>query len=133
MSDPVDEPGWFDQNLYGHAVTYFDTNKWDFPVLSIAALGVVSLGIRRYREVYFAIACQLGYWYLGYTGPDAMYNALAGYQAGTGRYSYIYFPTMLTAYETIQKFNEKQAFTYKTTTTLGIYGLGFLLGKSRLL
>ena len=118
---------------YGGPVTYFDYNKWEHPWLGIAALAIVSLGVRSMRDVYFAIACQAAYWYCGHGGPDAMWNSLAGLQAGRGNYTYLVLPTLLTAYESIENYNEKKSLTYKSSMILGFYGLGYLLTKFRFL
>ena len=128
-SDPVDE---FDEG-FGHSISFIDYKTWDYPVLSLAALAWVSMGIKSMFEVYFGVACQAAFWFCGHSGPDAMWNALAGVQAGRGKYSYIYLPTLLTAYESIENYNKKKSVTYKTSMVLGFYGLGFLLGKYRFL
>ena len=136
MSDPIDpiddddfDGGW------GHSIYFTDFKKTGIiPAVSIAALVWVSFGIKRYAEVYFALACQAADWYCGHRNPDAMWNALAGIQAGRGQYEYIYLPTLLTAYESFENYNKNNGtFTYGTTMVLGFYGLGFLLGKYRII
>ena len=127
--DPLEN---FDQDgvvSHGHSTLWVDMKVWDYPVLSIGALIAVSFGVRRMREVYFAIACQAAYWYMGHQGPDAMWNALAGLQAGRGNYKYIILPTLLTSYESIERYRQKQGVTYKTQIIWGFYGLGYLLGR----
>ena len=123
-----------DQPSHGYFSQWQDTPVWDYPVMSLAATAIVSLGVKSMVDVYFAVACQLAYWFCGHSGPDAMYNALAGLQAGRGEYTYIILPSLLTAYETIENFNKnKNTLTYKASMTLGFYGLGFLLTKYRFL
>ena len=132
-SEPIDAPE-FEQDSFGNAFRYIDAEakKWENP-LSILALIFVSFGIKKHTEVYFAVTAQFIYWLLGYEGLDAMYNALAGYQVGRGRYKWTYLPTLLTAYESIRSFKEKGALTYKKSAVLGIYAIGYLLGYSRIL
>ena len=130
----MEDPNDFDQSQYGHATKYTDTKEaWEYPKLSIVALIVVSFGVRHMGEVYFAIVAQLIYWYCGHSGPDAMWNALAGVQAGRGKYKYVILPTLLTSYEAIDNYTQNKNFTYRTSMILGLYGLGFLLGKYRFL
>ena len=123
-----------DQPSHGYSMQWQDTPIWDYPVMSFAATAIVSLGVKSMLDVYFALACQVIYMLSGYSGPDAIYNALAGLQAGRGRYTYIILPTLLTAYETIENFRKnKNNLTYKGSTTLGFYGLGYLATKYRFL
>ena len=129
-SDPIDDED-FDGG-WGHSTRFVDYERWEYPVPSLAALAWVSQGINSMVEVYFAIACQAAYWFCGHSGPDAMWNALAGIQAGRGKYTYIYLPTLLTTYESFENYNKKKNLTYKTSMVLGFYGLGFLLGKYRI-
>ena len=130
LSVPVDD---FTQDAYGNAFKYFDTTQWEFPIISVLALVVVSFGIQSFKDVYFAIACQFLYWYLDYDGPEGLYNALAGLQVGRRAYKWIYLPTILTAYETMRSYSKQKTLTYKSSTTLGIYALGFIVGRYRLL
>ena len=131
--DPLDT---FEQDQpvsHGHPAVWIDMTVWDYPVLSIGALIAVSFGVRRMRSVYFATMCQVVYWFSGHKGPAAMWNSLAGLQAGRGNYKYVILPTLLTSYESIENYRQKKGFTYKSQMILGFYGLGYLLGKYKIL
>ena len=119
-------------SAYGGFAQWQDTPVWEFP-LGLIATAITSLGVNSMIDVYFALACQVVFMLCGHSGPDAIYNALAGLQAGRGKYTYIILPTLLTTYETIENFNKNKTLTYQASMTLGFYGLGFLLTKYRFL
>ena len=120
-------------SAYGGFAQWQDTPVWEFP-LGLIATAIVSLGVNSMIDVYFALACQVVFMLCGHSGPDAIYNALAGLQAGRGKYTYVILPTLLTTYEAIENFKKnKNNLTYKGSMTLGFYGLGFLATKYRFL
>ena len=139
-SHPIDPPPGNFQKL-------FDVNTWNYPGTEVIALGVSAAGIRHPNELYIALAGQ-AYWTLnGYNGPDGAFNVLTGYQAGRGRRNwYVYLPTLLMAWETLQDFQRarkaqqpsqagagvlSQLFSYKVVNRWGLYGLGYFLGRAR--
>jgi len=133
-SDPIDD---FDQTNYDYWEEYEvyegKTKGWEKPILSMAALLVVSLGVRTPAEWAFAVASQLVFWVCGHKGPDAMYNALAGVQIAYGRYTYSAFPTLLDAYNSIEDLSKQKRLTDKHILVWVIYWVGFLLAKYRVL
>ena len=131
-SDPIDD---FNQTDYWEQYEVYERNTkgWEKPIASLAALLVVSLGVRTKFEWYFAVASQLVFWACGHNGPDAMYNALAGVQVAYGRYTYSAFPTLLDAYNTIEDLSSKKRLTDKHILVWIIYWVGFLLAKYRVL
>ena len=131
-SDPIDD---FNQTDYWDEYEVYErkTKGWEKPFASMAALLVVSLGVRTKFEWTYAVAAQLVFWYCGHEGPDAMYNALAGVQIAYGRYTYSAFPTLLDAYNTIEDLSSKKRLTDKHILVWIIYWVGFLLAKYRVL
>ena len=122
MSTPVDDfqAGW---------EPFQKPEVWDYPFASVAALGVASLGIKSSWEYYFAAAAQFIYWLQGFKGLDGLTNALIGVQFGRGAYKYAMFATLLSTYETISDLKKhKGALTYKSSSRIGIYSIGYLLG-----
>ena len=132
MSDPIDD---FNQTDYWEQYEVYERNTkgWEKPIASMAALLVVSLGVRTKFEWTYAVASGLVFWYCGHNGPDAMYNALAGVQIAYGRYTYSAFPTLLDAYNTIEDLSSKKRLTDKHILVWIIYWVGFLLAKYRVL
>ena len=132
MSDPIDD---FNQTDYWEQYEVYERNTkgWEKPIASMAALLVVSLGVRTKFEWTYAVASGLVFWYCGHKGPDAMYNALAGVQIAYGRYTYSAFPTLLDAYNSIEDLSSKKRLTDKHILVWIIYWVGFLLAKYRVL
>ena len=133
-SDPIDDFNQTDYDYWDEYEAYErKTEGWEKPILSMAALLVVSLGVRTKAEWIFAVACQLVFWVCGHKGPDGMYNALAGVQTAYGRYKYSAFPTLLDAYNSIEDLSKQKRLTERHIMIWVIYGLGFGLAKYRVL
>ena len=111
----------------------YNPSGWDYPVASTIALIISSFGIEGLLDIYYATACHLIYWFWGYKGPDAIYNALSGLQAGRGKWLFAAFPTMLDTYEGINELRKKNGLTPKTLIRTGSWSLGFWLGRKKYL
>jgi len=103
-------------------------NVWDYPFASVTALGVASFGVKNSWEYYYAVFGQFIYWLQGFRGLDGMTNAIIGIQFGRGSFKYAMFATLLGAYEAIDDLNRSKTLTYKSSTRIGIYAIGYLLG-----
>jgi hypothetical protein len=134
MSDAVDME-W----SYGHPAVWderlesFGVNNWDYPFASMLATVLVSFGVKNVRDIYYATFCQLIFWGFGYKGPDGIYNALAGLQAGRGEWFYAAYPTLLDTYEGINDFRRTKGVTKKGIIRSGAWSLGFYLSRNRYL
>ena len=135
MSDPVDTPLW----AYGYPVVWneklesFGARGWDYPLPSVLATFSVSFGVKNLSDIYFATVCQLIFWLFGFRGPDGIYNALAGLQAGRGQWFYAAYPTLLDTYEGINDFKRTQGLSKKGFIRTGAWSLGFYLGRRKIL
>ena len=126
MSDPVDAewsfgyPAIFDEKLES-----FGAKNWDYPFHSVLATFSVSFGVKNLNDIYYATACQLIFWWFGFKGPDGIYNALAGLQAGRGQWFYAAYPTLLDTYEGIIDFKRTKGLSKKGFIRTGAWSLGF--------
>ena len=121
LSDPVDDE------------FVFDPKYWDYPFASTVAVLVVSFGVRGLKDIYYATVCQLLFWGFGHKGPDGIYNALAGLQAGRGEWFYAAFPTLLDTYEGITELRRTRTLSTKSIIRTGSWALGFYLGRTHYL
>ena len=104
------------------------SNVWDYPFASVAALAVASFGVKHQWEYYYAIFSQFIYWLQGFKGLDGITNAIIGIQFGRGSFKYAMFATLLGTYEAFYDFQKSKTITYKSSTRIGIYVIGYLLG-----
>ena len=121
-SVPVDD---FTRDYIGESIR---PNVWDYPFASVAALGVASLGMKKRWEYFFAVFGQFIYWLQGFKGLDGLTNAIIGIQFGRGSFKYAMFATLLGTYEAIDDLQKSKTLTYKSSTRMGIYAIGYLLG-----
>lgn len=120
MSVAVDDAPWY------------NVNRWDYPFASLGALALASMGVKKWWAYYYAVVAQFIYWMGNYKGLDGITNAIVGIQFGRGVYHWGMFASLLSLWEVFQDssvFEFKKGISYKNTTRLLIYAVGYLLGR----
>ena len=101
---------------------------WDYPFANLAALGIATFGMKKSWEYYYALVGQFAYWLQGFKGFDGMLDAIVGIQFGRGEFKFAMFGTLLSGLETINSLSRTKTLTYKSSTRLIIYAIGYLMG-----
>ena len=104
------------------------TGKGRLPIIRIAALISLAIGIRGYMEVSLAcIALAISY-FTGTTAPDGIdgaIQALSGVQVARGQFKTVAFPVLVELLETLHAFQKGVIMSQKSAIGLGIFAVSY--------
>ena len=125
---------WFEDPIYSAEAALESRAGWTgkarLPIIRMAALISLAIGIRGYIEVTLAsIALAISY-FVGKDAPDGIdgaINALSGVQIARGQYKTVLFPVLVELLETSHNFNKGNLLTQKSAIGLGIFAVSYAL------